>query len=325
MVLICNSKRKDVLSSTSLMLIVFICIITISSCRNKKQETTKEIYDLENHEFKLPKYNFSGSKDELNLFLTKKYKIVVCVDSIGCFSCHLQLAKWKSYIKEMQNKKINFAVLFYINLKNKSIIDIEFINNGFAYPYFLDSQDSVNILNKIPGNEDMQTFLLNESNKIIGVGNPVINPYIKDFYYKLIFKHNMDSKIKNGKHSLSLSPKIRNSDINDKNRYTKAEISPFDYIVKGESYSNKGVMGFLSLSITPKYVYALYSGKKKKDNLIKATGKTIYIFDHKGNLKRIFNLDAPSIAIAVDSNDGKLYSLVQNGKTSIYVYNNQFI
>lgn len=102
-------------------------------------------------------------------------------------------------------------------------------------------------------------------------------------------------------------------------------ISPFDYIVKGESYSNKGVMGFLSLSITPKYVYALYSGKKKKDNLIKATGKTIYIFDHKGNLKRIFNLDAPSIAIAVDSNDGKLYSLVQNGKTSIYVYNNQFI
>ena len=58
MVLICNSKRKDVLSSTSLMLIVFICIITISSCRNKKQETTKEIYDLENHEFKLPKYNF---------------------------------------------------------------------------------------------------------------------------------------------------------------------------------------------------------------------------------------------------------------------------
>lgn len=208
------------------MLIVFICIITISSCRNKKQETTKEIYDLENHEFKLPKYNFSGSKDELNLFLTKKYKIVVCVDSIGCFSCHLQLAKWKSYIKEMQNKKINFAVLFYINLKNKSIIDIEFINNGFAYPYFLDSQDSVNILNKIPGNEDMQTFLLNESNKIIGVGNPVINPYIKDFYYKLIFKHNMDSKIKNGKHSLSLSPKIRNSDINDKNRYTKAEIIP---------------------------------------------------------------------------------------------------
>ncbi|MCH3994096.1 MAG: TolB-like 6-bladed beta-propeller domain-containing protein [Prevotella sp.] len=102
-------------------------------------------------------------------------------------------------------------------------------------------------------------------------------------------------------------------------------ISPFNYIIRGESYSNQGVMGFLSLSITPKYVYALYSGEKKKGNSIKATGKTIYIFDHKGNFKRKFKLDAPSIGMAVDSNDSKLYSLVQNGKTDVYIYNNQLV
>lgn len=223
-------RGTEILSYVSLILMLFICFITILSCRNKTNKTVNDICNLENNEFKLPKYNFTGSSKELKSFLNKKYKIVVCIDSAGCFSCHLQLEKWKSYIKEMQNKKINISVLFYVNLQNKFIIDVEFINNGFTYPYFWDNQDSIHILNKIPDNEDMQTFLLNENNKVIGVGNPVINPSIKDFYYKLIFKQAAKSKTNNkingGGLSLKLSPKNINTDIHNKCGYTYAKIKP---------------------------------------------------------------------------------------------------
>ncbi|WP_341460575.1 BF3164 family lipoprotein [Segatella oris] len=95
-------------------------------------------------------------------------------------------------------------------------------------------------------------------------------------------------------------------------------LAPMNYTVQNGNYKNEGKMGFLSLSVTHKFVFALYSGKEE-DNSINMQGDYIFQFNHRGELLRKYKLDEPSIAIAAN-NKGTLYSLVSGNKSKINVY-----
>lgn len=56
----------------------------------------------------------------------------------------------------------------------------------FDYPVCIDEQDSLNKLNDFPTEMAFHTFLLDKSNKIIAIGNPIHNPKIKELYLKII-------------------------------------------------------------------------------------------------------------------------------------------
>ena len=48
------------------------------------------------------------------------------------------------------------------------------------------SLDKFNILNHFPSEKAFQTFLLNKKNKIIAIGNPILNPKVKELYLKIL-------------------------------------------------------------------------------------------------------------------------------------------
>ena len=100
------------------------------------------------------------------------------------------------------------------------------------------------------------------------------------------------------------------------------KIRDFNYKVIDQSYINEGVMGFISLAISEKYVYALYSGEKDKPNSSITTGEHLYVFNHKGELQRKFKLDIPSTNIAIDKKSNCLYSISQNDGVFINKYGN---
>ena len=58
--------------------------------------------------------------------------------------------------------------------------------NRFHYPLFIDVEDKFNSLNKLPAESRFRTFLLDENNRIILIGNPVQNPKIRDLYIRTI-------------------------------------------------------------------------------------------------------------------------------------------
>jgi hypothetical protein len=57
---------------------------------------------------------------------------------------------------------------------------------NFTYPLFLDMNNSINRLNHFPQQQSYQCFLLDKDNKVLMIGNPVLNPKIWDLYKEQI-------------------------------------------------------------------------------------------------------------------------------------------
>ncbi|MDR0558986.1 MAG: DUF1573 domain-containing protein [Prevotellaceae bacterium] len=113
-----------------------------------------------------------------------EYKILNYTDSTGCTSCKLRMDTWISYIKELDSSA---CFLFYFHPKNREDLLLllkkaHFIN----YPVYMDTSDELNKLNKFPSNTMFQCFLLDRDNKVLAVGNPVLNPKIWELYKEII-------------------------------------------------------------------------------------------------------------------------------------------
>ena len=77
-------------------------------------------------------------------------------------------------------------VLLYLCPKNVNELEVMLKRTDFEYPICLDMADSLNTLNHFPSNMAFQTFLLDKDNKVLAIGNPVLNPAVKELYLKII-------------------------------------------------------------------------------------------------------------------------------------------
>lgn len=59
-------------------------------------------------------------------------------------------------------------------------------SSSFSFPVCIDEEDRVNKLNNFPKEMAFQTFLLDNDNKVIAMGNPILNPQIKELYLRII-------------------------------------------------------------------------------------------------------------------------------------------
>lgn len=78
------------------------------------------------------------------------------------------------------------AVPFVFFPKKVTEIYQSLLLDRFKYPVCIDKEDSLNKLNNFPHNMAFQTFLLNKNNKVMAIGNPILNPKIKELYMKII-------------------------------------------------------------------------------------------------------------------------------------------
>jgi hypothetical protein len=117
----------------------------------------------------------------------KAFKILLYVDSTGCSDCRLKLSSWQQLIAEADRLfpgKLSF--LFFLQLKNRKEMDYLFLRDKFDYPVHLDSENKINSLNHFPDKPEYQCFLLNKDNKVLLLGNPVLNPKIWELYKQAI-------------------------------------------------------------------------------------------------------------------------------------------
>lgn len=116
-----------------------------------------------------------------------RYKIVHYIDSVGCTSCKLNLNKWKEYISYMDSVTSNTVpCLFFIHAKRKREIKIALKEDSFAHPICFDVENKFYQQNKFPMKPELQTFLLDKDNRIVGMGNPVQNVRIKELYLNIV-------------------------------------------------------------------------------------------------------------------------------------------
>ena len=115
------------------------------------------------------------------------YKVITYIDSVGCTSCKLQLPRWKKLVEEVDsitNGRVPF--LFYFHPKAMKELRYLTRRDDFTYPVCFDERDELNRLNHFPSDMTFQTFLLDKDNKVVAMGNPVLNTKVKELYLGLI-------------------------------------------------------------------------------------------------------------------------------------------
>jgi len=174
----------------SLLILVFSSSF-FYSCKDKKrwEDPAKIVTEWIGKEIHFP-VNFScyvSGKDTLtdlcNGQFQKEFKILLYVDSTGCSSCRLKMFEWKQLMKEAENLfqgKLGF--LLYFQPKDIEEMSYLFIHDRFDYPVFMDTKGEINSLNRFPKSIPYQCFLLDRDNKVLMVGNPVLNPRIWELY-----------------------------------------------------------------------------------------------------------------------------------------------
>ena len=164
-----------------------LCVFCFVSCQeSEKERIARLVNEWEEKEILFPAHSVFTiqGKDTVEFnYLDADYKVITYVDSIGCTSCKLQLYRWKELIAEFDSVTLGkVPFLFYFHPKDMKELRYLTRRDAFTYPVCFDEKDEFNRLNRFPSDMTFQTFLLNRDNKVIAIGNPVLNPQIKELY-----------------------------------------------------------------------------------------------------------------------------------------------
>lgn len=172
-------------------LTLIMCVWMLASCEESREEAMLRLVNEWNgKEIKFPVHSVFTiqGKDTVDFeFGNANYKVITYIDSVGCTSCKLQLPRWKKLVEEVDsitNGSVPF--LFYFHPKDMKELRYLTRRDDFEYPVCLDEKNELNRLNRFPSDMTFQTFLLDKDNKVVAMGNPVLNPKIKDLYLDVI-------------------------------------------------------------------------------------------------------------------------------------------
>ena len=180
------------------ILLLLLSVFCLCACHESERDRTlRLVKEWEGKEILFPQnpiFTIQG-RDTVDFdFRDSEYKIVTYVDSIGCTSCKLQLERWKAFIQEVDSiKGGSLPFVFVFHPKNVKELRHILRGHGFDYPVSFDEKDDFNALNRFPSEMMFQTFLLDKDNKVVALGNPVLNPQIKELYLKQLGGRSMDS------------------------------------------------------------------------------------------------------------------------------------
>lgn len=177
-----------------IIFIVFVCIILFGGgCSDRERQFTKEIKILQSKVIRLPskgliiRQGIELQKVDVN---EEVLKLVVYVDSVECTACAINhIDSWGPFVDyaEQFNNQLRFYFIFSPMKKELRGIELMISNTMFDYPILLDTLGEFEKLNPhLPKNGTFHTFLLDENNNVILVGNPLRNKKIKDMLYKIV-------------------------------------------------------------------------------------------------------------------------------------------
>ena len=167
-----------------------VCLLVSSCEESEKERLSRLVNEWEGKEILFPTHSTFTiqGKDTIDFqFQDAEYKVVTYIDSVGCTSCKLQLPRWKELMVEVDSLtggRVPF--LFYFHPKD--IKELRFLTrrDAFIHPVCFDEMDDFNQLNHFPSEMMFQTFLLDKGNRVVALGNPVLNPNVKELYLNLI-------------------------------------------------------------------------------------------------------------------------------------------
>lgn len=116
-------------------------------------------------------------------------KIVIWYDSTDCKECNIAKLPDYSIIDDYcRNASYNLNLVFIFSIRKKNEKLVQYVQYSKQYfPIFIDTSNLFYKLNPhIPANKLMHSFLLDDENNVVLVGNPIQNQAMFDLYKKKI-------------------------------------------------------------------------------------------------------------------------------------------
>ncbi len=117
----------------------------------------------------------------------KVLKVITFIDG-NCGVCLNDLNKWKPLIEQFRSLA-NVSFVFYVNaIDFDGLVKYVSDENPFPIPLINDAENSFFIKNSLEQDKMFQTFLIDSCNRILLIGNPIINEKIFALYKETIQK-----------------------------------------------------------------------------------------------------------------------------------------
>jgi len=107
----------------------------------------------------------------------------------SCSSCIFEMSQWQPLFEDEDFKNIIF--LFYVRTNNIEQTTALMQQIEFNHPIIIDQTDIFYTQNNLSEKKICQTFLLDQENKIMIIGNPIYGINIKNIYVNAIRNYHM--------------------------------------------------------------------------------------------------------------------------------------
>ena len=176
-----------------ILLFAMGCYI-ITACNSRKAEVQETVEKMQSSAITVPFERMecwaSDSTLKESPWNKAKLKLVHYVDSVTCSSCYLQKVAIDSLLFNMETLSDNeFYNIFIINPDNKTknTLKSKYLERLIPQTIFVDSTNVFIEANpNIPPESMYHTFLLDESNKVVLVGNPMLNKQIEAMMLSIV-------------------------------------------------------------------------------------------------------------------------------------------
>lgn len=166
-------------------------IFLLASCVGESGKVKQELASLMSNRIEMCQeatVTLSGKDIIAQDYFASDFKMVVYTDSLGCSSCALQqLHLWSDFVEFAEPYGGKLKYYFIFNPPKRENIRLALRSSMLDYPMLLDSLGEFERLNPhLPKNKAMHTFLLDEQNNVVLVGNPLHNPEIERMFKEIV-------------------------------------------------------------------------------------------------------------------------------------------
>ena len=178
----------------SYILLSAISCCLIVSCNSQKREMQETLEKMQQKAIEIPYDRMAcwtnDSILEVSPWKKTKMKLVHYIDSATCSTCYLQKAASNELLHRMERLSYKeFYNVFIINpdRKARKRLEADFKDKQIPSTIFVDSVNVFMELNpNIPSKSIFHTFLLDENNHVILIGNPMVNKQIEDMMLSIV-------------------------------------------------------------------------------------------------------------------------------------------
>lgn len=181
----------------SFLLCVIFITLSIVSCKDNKNDIEDNLLSMRKKAILLPLdsmmpqhcKNDTSSFENSNSIKTN-YRYVVYIDSTQCSTCAIDgLYRWNSVIDSVRQNKLGLSFLFIVSPPKWQLEDVLLAaeSSGLKNDIYI---DSMNIFSKanhhLPRDSKYHSFVIDGDNKVVVVGNILVNKKIRELLNKLL-------------------------------------------------------------------------------------------------------------------------------------------